>query len=60
LIGLPIKLHKGMISQAVVKIPWASMWKEPLIISLKNIYIVGSTMEKYCSKYHDYRDSIIK
>ncbi|XP_034193125.2 intermembrane lipid transfer protein VPS13A isoform X1 [Osmia lignaria lignaria] len=40
-LGLPIKVEVGLIGKIVLKIPWAGLFSQPIVLCLEDIYIVA-------------------
>nr|XP_012154530.1 PREDICTED: vacuolar protein sorting-associated protein 13C isoform X3 [Megachile rotundata] len=40
-LGLPIKVEVGLIGKIILKIPWAGLFSQPIVLCLEDIYIVA-------------------
>ena len=49
-----------MIGLLSVKIPWTKIWREPLIITMKHVFIYGSTMGEYSELFMRVRSDGLK
>jgi hypothetical protein len=59
-LGFPIDITKAIIGTLTVRIPWTKIWKEPLTIIIKDVFIIGKTKSDYDLKYHELREKLMK
>ena len=51
LVGLPLDMIDGSAKVIKITIPWSNIWKEPIEITIEDIYAVWTVRENYSKRY---------